>query len=149
MPLIDDIRALPSELLAARDTQAIAAALSAGRVRLHERLISERGVLAALPVPAGDLFLKSLESFAATPLDDGHPLVAYHGTIARGVAWLKGEGLDLGDPLTRLLLDTLAAAGVIDAASVATLKALAEHPDPIDEMTVRQACWSDDGVWLP
>ena len=149
MALLDDIRALPAALLAAHDTQAIANALSVGRVRLHERLISERGVLAALPVPAGDLFLKALEAFAATALPDGHPLAAYHGTIARGVSWLKGEGLDLGDPLTRTLLDTLAMAGVIDAASVATLKALAEQPDPIDEMTVRRACWSDDGVWQP
>lgn len=147
MALLDDIRALPAALLAARDTAAIAAALSVGRVRLHERLISERGVLAALPVPAGDLFLKALEAFAATALPAGHPLDAYHGTIVRGVGWLKGEGLDLGDPLTRTLLDTLAMAGVIDAASVATLKALAEAPDPIDEMDVRRACWSDDGVW--
>ncbi|MDQ5877818.1 MAG: hypothetical protein QG638_550 [Pseudomonadota bacterium] len=147
MALLDDIRALPAELLAGRDTAAIAAALSAGRVRLHERLISERGVLAALPVPAGDLFLKAIETFAATALPDGHPLAAYHGTIARGVGWLMGEGLDLGDPLTRTLLDTLAMAGVVESASVATIKALAEQPDPIDEMDVRRACWSDDGVW--
>lgn len=149
MALLDDIRALPAGLLAARDTQAIADALSAGRARLHERLISERGVLAALPVPAGDVFLSALEAFAAATLPDGHPLVAYHGTIKRGVGWLKGEGLDLGDPLTRTLLDTLAQVGVVDASSVAALKALAETPDPIDEMTVRQACWSDEGVWLP
>jgi hypothetical protein len=110
-------------------------------------MISERGVLAALPVPAGDLFLKALEAFATTPLPDGHPLAPYHGTIARGVGWLKGEGLDLGDPLTRTLLDTLAMAGVVDAASVTILKTLAEQPDPVDEMDVRRACWSDDGVW--
>ena len=42
---------------------------------------------------------------------------------------------------------TLAMAGVVESASVATLKALAEQPDPIDEMDVRRACWSDDGVW--
>lgn len=149
MALLDDIRALPAEVLATRDTQAIADALSAGRVRLHSRMISERGVLAALPVPDGDVFLKALETFAATPLPEGHPLAAYHGTIARGVGWLKGEGLDLGDPLTRTLLDTLAMAGVVNADSVATLKALAEEPDPIDEMTVRKACWSDNGVWQP
>ena len=148
MALINDIRALPQEVLDTRDTAQIAAALPV-IVSVRPHMISERGVLAALPVPAGDVFLSALEAFAAATLPDGHPLVAYHGTIKRGVVWLKGEGLDLGDPLTRTLLDTLAQAGVVDASSVAALKALAETPDPIDEMTVRQACWSDEGVWLP
>jgi hypothetical protein len=148
MALINDIRALPQEVLDTRDTAQIAAALPV-IVSVRPHMISERGVLAALPVPAGDVFLSALEAFAAAALPDGHPLVAYHGTIKRGVGWLKGEGLDLGDPLTRTLLDTLAQVGVVDASSVAALKALAETPDPIDEMTVRQACWSDEGVWLP
>lgn len=148
MALINDIRALPQEVLDTRDTAQIAAALPV-IVSVRPHIISERGVLAALPVPAGDVFLSALEAFAAAALPDGHPLVAYHGTIKRGVGWLKGEGLDLGDPLTRTLLDTLAQVGVVDASSVAALKALAETPDPIDEMTVRQACWSDEGVWLP
>jgi hypothetical protein len=146
MALINDIRALPQEVLDTRDTAQIAAALPV-IVSVRPHMISERGVLAALPVPAGDLFLKALEAFATTPLPDGHPLAPYHGTIARGVGWLKGEGLDLGDPLTRTLLDTLAMAGVVDAASVTILKTLAEQPDPVDEMDVRRACWSDDGVW--
>lgn len=148
MALINDIRALPQEVLDTRDTAQIAAALPV-IVSVRPHMISERGVLAVLPVPAGDVFLSALEAFAAATLPDGHPLVTYHGTIKRGVGWLKGEGLDLGDPLTRTLLDTLAQAGVVDASSVAALKALAETPDPIDEMTVRQACWSDEGVWLP
>lgn len=145
--LIDDIRALPADVLATHDTAQIAAAL--GPV-LHARshMITERGVMSVLPVPEGDAFLSALESFAAATLPVGHPLAAYHGTIRRGIGWLKtAEGLDVGDPLSRMLLDTLAQAGVVSAASVATIKALAEVEVPIDEMDVRLACWSLDGEW--
>lgn len=146
--LIDDIRALPAEVLATRDTAQIAAALGPVlHVRSH--MITERGVMSVLPVPDGDAFLSALESFAATTLPVGHPLAAYHGTIRRGIGWLKtSEGLDVGDPLSRLLLDTLAQAGVVSAASVARIKTLAEVDVPIEEMDVRLACWSADGEWL-
>ena len=146
MALIDDIRALPAEVLDTRDTTQIAAALPPV-VTLRERLITERGVLAALPVPAGDQFISALESFAAATLPDGHPMAPYHGTIKRGIGWLKGDGLDVGDPLSRSLLDAMAAAGVVNAASVATIKALGQRSEPINEMAVRLACWSHDGEW--
>lgn len=146
MALIDDIRALPVEITGQQDTQVIAAALPP--VVTHQpRLITERGVLAALPVPAGDQLLTAIEQFAAASLPEGHPLAAYHGTIRRGISWLKAEGLDLGDPLSRSLLLTLANAGIVSTASVTTLLALAEVSTPVSEMDVRRVCWSDEGVW--
>lgn len=146
--LIDDIRALPAEVLATRDTAQIAAALGPVlHVRSH--MITERGVMSVLPVPDGDAFLSALESFAATTLPVGHPLAAYHGTIRRGIGWLKtSEGLDVGDPLSRLLLDTLAQAGVVSAASVARIKALAEIQERVTEADVIRACYGDGSEWM-
>ena len=146
--LIDDIRALPADVLATRDTAQIAAALGPVlHVRSH--MITERGVMSVLPVPDGDAFLSALESFAATTLPVGHPLAAYHGTIRRGIGWLKtSEGLDVGDPLSRLLLDTLAMAGVVDAGSVAAIKALAEVAERVSEADVIRACYGDGPDWM-
>ena len=146
--LIDDIRALPAEVLATRDTAQIAAALGPVlHVRSH--MITERGVMSVLPVPDGDAFLSALESFAAATLPVGHPLAAYHGTIRRGIGWLKtSEGLDVGDPLSRLLLDTLAMAGVVDAGSVAAIKALAEVAERVSEADVIRACYGDGPDWM-
>lgn len=146
--LIDDIRALPAEVLATRDTSQIAAALGPVlHVRSH--MITERGVMSVLPVPDGDAFLSALESFAAATLPVGHPLAAYHGTIRRGIGWLKtSEGLDVGDPLSRLLLDTLVQAGVVSAASVARIKALAEVQERVTEADVIRACYGDGSEWM-
>lgn len=146
--LIDDIRALPADVLATRDTAQIAAALGPVlHVRSH--MITERGVMSVLPVPDGDAFLSALESFAAATLPVGHPLAAYHGTIRRGIGWLKtSEGLDVGDPLPRLLLDTLAQAGVVSAASVARIKALAEIQERVTEADVIRACYGDGSDWM-
>lgn len=146
--LIDDIRALPADVLATRDTAQIAAALGPVlHVRSH--MITERGVMSVLPVPDGDAFLSALESFAAATLPVGHPLAAYHGTIRRGIGWLKtSEGLDVGDPLSRLLLDTLVQAGVVSAASVARIKALAEVQERVTEADVIRACYGDGSEWM-
>lgn len=146
--LIDDIRALPADVLATRDTAQIAAALGPVlHVRSH--MITERGVMSVLPVPDGDAFLSALESFAAATLPVGHPLAAYHGTIRRGIGWLKtSEGLDVGDPLSRLMLDTLAMAGVVDAGSVAAIKALAEVTERVSEADVIRACYGDGPDWM-
>lgn len=146
--LIDDIRALPADVLATRDTAQIAAALGPVlHVRSH--MITERGVMSVLPVPDGDAFLSALESFAAATLPVGHPLAAYHGTIRRGIGWLKtSEGLDVGDPISRLLLDTLVQAGVVSAASVARIKALAEVQERVTEADVIRACYGDGSEWM-
>ncbi len=105
--------------------------------------------MSVLPVPDGDAFLSALESFAAATLPVGHPLAAYHGTIRRGIGWLKtSEGLDVGDPLSRLLLDTLVQAGVVSAASVARIKALAEVQERVTEADVIRACYGDGSEWM-
>ena len=116
-------------LLAARNDVQIAAIISAGRVRVVSHLIGERGILDVLGPVAGDAFLAALEAITADNLPV--PLQPYFGALRRGIAWLKTDGLDVGSATTRGLLDSLAAAGVVAPESVASIKDLAERPDPI------------------
>lgn len=116
-------------LLAARNDVQIAAIISAGRVRVVSHLIGERGILDVLGPVAGDAFLAALEAITADSLPAA--LQPYLGALRRGIAWLKTDGLDVGSATTRSLLDSLAAAGVVAPESVASIKALAERPEPI------------------
>ena len=140
-------------LVAARNDTAIAAALSVGRIKYAPRLITERGIISALGPVHGEALLAGLEAFAAETLPEGHPLKAAHPGIKRVIGWLKApaEGVDIGDPLTHQLLDTMVALGVqgVTAERVAAIKALAAVRDPISDMDVRRAIWADDGTYLP
>jgi len=125
-------------LLPDRNDVQIAAILSAGRVRVVPHEIGERGILDVLGPVAGDAFLSALE--AITGADQlPAPLQPYYGAIRRGVAWLKTNGLDVGSPTTRALLDALAGAGIVDGAAVTAIKARAEQPDPIHYNAVSDA----------
>lgn len=149
---IEDIRAAiqaSPEVLAMTqaevpDEAAIAAALPPA-ITLREEYITERGVVAALGVLDGEVFLVALETFVASALPPEHPLKAYQPGIARQVAWLKTGGIDVGSAPARDLLDALAAIGVIDAAHAAAIKALAEVRTAVSAMDVRRAIWNDDG----
>lgn len=131
------------------NTVAIAAALSVGRSKLTERLITERRILSTLGVVDGAAFLGALEAFASTTLADAHPLKAYHAGIARAIGWLKTtEGIDVGDPMSQSMLTILAQASVVTSASADAVKSLARVPDPISEIDVRRAIFADDGSLL-
>lgn len=123
--------------LAAGDHTACAAALSAGRTRLRSTLLTERGVMAALGVVDGEAALSALEAFAAAPASG--PLAAQHAGISRMVGWLRGAGIDIGDPLAQQLLDILAAVGVLAPASVVKIKALAQTPAPVGASEISEA----------
>lgn len=142
------IQADPALLALARadvpDEAAIAAALPPG-IALRESFVTERGVVAALGVLDGEQFLTALESFAGAALTSEHPLAPYQPGIARQLAWLKRDGIDVGSTPARDLLDALAAAGVINAEHAAVIKALAEVRTPVADMDVRRAIWNDDG----
>lgn len=149
MTLLEEIKAkCPPELLDSRSSEAIATAVNVGRVRVESRMLSERGVLSALGPTAGDAFLIALEDAAASADALPLPLRGYYGAIRRAVGWLKGDGIDVGDAVTRSLLDALAAAGVVNAASATAIKRLAERADPVTEFDVRRAIWSDAGEYL-
>lgn len=143
------ISAAPAIAALLPDTAAVAAALSVGRTRLVERNITERRIIAELGPVDGDAFLTALESFVAATLPPQHPLAAYQGGIRRAVTWLKSPvGLDVGNAHSQQMLDAMAAAGIVTAASAATVKALGREPAPVSEFDVRRAVFADDGTLL-
>lgn len=122
-------------LVKSRNDAGIAGALSVGRTRPRTRMITERGVISILGPIEGEALLQGLEQFAAATLPVEHPLAAHHAGIRRIIGWLRppSEGVDIGDPLTAQLLQTLAAIGPpgITSGRVAVLLAAATEPDPI------------------
>lgn len=126
------------------DTQAIADALPPV-VTLREVFVTERGIVNALGIEAGEAFLQALEAFAVSDLPAEHPLKAYQPGIARQIGWLKRDGLDAGSPVVRMLLDTMVLIGLVTADAARAVKALAEVSEPVSEMDVRRAIWNDDG----
>ncbi len=132
MALIDDIRALPVEITGQQDTALIAASLPPV-VRLVPREIGNGLVLATVGMTVGNALLD----------------VLYNAPDSRHVKPLLEQGrLDISSPLARGALDSLV--GVVAGfkqAHADALKSLAEQVVPVDEMAVRQACWSDEGVW--
>lgn len=97
---------------------------------IQPRLITSRGIAAALGLIAGETFVETLETFAAATLPGDHPLLAYQPGIKRQITWIEKEGLDLGEPLTRQMLDSFAAVGLITADTANALKAVAEKTVP-------------------
>ncbi|RMH12115.1 MAG: hypothetical protein D6698_15585 [Gammaproteobacteria bacterium] len=73
-------------------------------------------VLATLGANAGATFLDALEAASAS-----------NSAVKWALMFIKSvDGIDVGNTETRNMLDQLAAANVLDPASVATIKALAE-----------------------
>jgi len=141
MGLREDILALPADLRAQRDTQAIADALNAaGRTKLVSRQVSARTVLAELPISGavtGAGVLDKLEAAGASI-----PAVKW------AVRFLQLEtGLDVGHPNTQAMLTVLASANVLTTAEADALKALAFVPDLVSEFEVRQVCFAGNGDW--
>lgn len=130
-----------AEARAAGDAQRMADLLSVGRVRHVSRLVTERGVISALGPVAGEAALVALEAFASATLPDAHPLKAMHPGIRRTLSWLKppADGIDIGDPLTRQLLATFGALGVLTPEAVAGLLKLSEVADPVSPGAVGEA----------
>lgn len=133
MITIADVRALPAEITNQQDTQTIADALSAGRVRLVPTEIGNGLVLETVGLDVGNALLD----------------VIYNAPDFRYVKPLLEQGrLDIGSPLARAALDSLV--GVVagfEQAHADAIKALAEASDQVSEMEVRRLCWSDEGVW--
>ncbi len=136
--LLQEIQAKCSPaLLASRDSEAIAAAVSVGRVRIVRRLGGIGTIMEALGPAAGAAVLDQLDALKA-------------GNSALKWGWLlleRGE-LDFGSAATRAMIDGLVTAGAMPGNVGAAIKALAEQPDPVDELDVRRAIWADNGDYL-
>lgn len=126
------------------DEAAIAAALPPV-VTLREVFVTERGVVATLGLIEGESFIAALEGFVVAELSAEHPLKPYQPGIARQLAWLKRDGIDVGSAPARDLLDALVAAGIVQGQHAAAIKAMAEEAIPVDQLTVRRAIFNPDG----
>lgn len=133
---IDEIRALPVDVTGQRDTQAIAAALSVGRVRLVERFVGI-GTILAVMAPNGGAFLDALEGMATT-----------NSNVKWALKLIEAGGMDVGMGATRAQLAAFAQAVPTMEAGITALLALAEVPDPVNEFEVRCLCWSENGDWM-
>lgn len=152
MTLLEEIRAKCSlELLATRDSVAIAAKVNEGRKRIHQpTLIGDGDVTQAIGRPAGPLLADWLEQAANAPLPESPTLLQQAQRAEMRQAWrkLSTGNLDIGMATVRDGIDGLVGIAPLTQEQAEAIKALALVDDPVDEMTVRRACWSDAGEWL-
>jgi len=130
MGLREEILALPPELLAQHDTQAIAEALPL-RITLRYTEIGKGKIISVIGLAAANNVLDVIE----TVPDYRH------------VKQLVENGwLDISSPLARQSLDAMVPA-VITQEQADTIKALGEVRTPVSEYEVRCICWADNGDW--
>jgi hypothetical protein len=129
-------------LLAAQgNSEAIAAALSAGRKRHESKMVSARGLaahLGALPAEAILLKLEAARDAMLASQDSQQRLLG--SALRRQLRFLEGDGLDFGQPVLLNMLDLFAAQGILEAGEASALKSISEADAPkITEYDVRQA----------
>lgn len=146
----DAIAASPDLQALGQNTQAIADALSVGRKKVVPRMTSARGLAELMPggPVAAEVVLMKLEGAAASmsaSVDQQQKVLG--SLLHRQLGFLAGEGLDFGSAALRGMLDQFEVMSILTSDEVAGLKAIALVDDPVSEMDVRRACWSDDGIW--
>lgn len=129
MSLLEQIQALPAELLATQDTAAIAAALSVGRTRPSGVEVGNGLVLETLGITAGNAFLD----------------VIYTVPDFRHVRPLVEQGrLNIGSPLVQATIQSLVPS-VLTQPEADALCNLGRVPDPVTPEQVEVAMKNDDG----
>jgi hypothetical protein len=113
------------------DTQAIASALSVGRVDTRETLIGEGTFMNVVGAQTGADLLDAMDELAKT-----------NNVLRRGMKLLYSGNLDVALPSTRGMLDAL-----LPVEAATALKALAEYTVPVSEFDVRCALLNNDGTW--
>lgn len=150
--LLEEIREKCSpELLATRDSAAIAARINQGRKRIQQpKLIGDGDVTQAIGRPAGPLLADWLEQAANSPLPETPTFEQQAQRAELRQAWrkLSTGNLDIGMDSVRDGIDELVGVAPLTQEQANAIKALALVDDPVDEMTVRRAIWSDSGDWL-
>ena len=115
MTLYAEIQSLSPALVASKDYQAIADALSVGRVEVVRKLGGIGLVLEALGPIDGSALLDALKEMSLL----NHPLKWAWYLIERGE-------LDFGSPATRAMINEMVASGEMHRAAGAVLKGVAE-----------------------
>ena len=152
MTLIEEIRNKCSpELLAERNSVAIAAKVSEGRKRIQQpTLIGDGDVTQAIGRPAGPMLADWLEQAANAPLPESPTLEQQAARAEIRQAWrkLSTGNLDIGSLTVREGIDGLVGASPLTQEQADVIKTLALVDDPVSEMDVRRAIWSDSGEWM-
>ena len=136
----DEVAAI-EPLVVAWAPQAIADILSLGRTEVRSRIISARGIAELMPggpLTAEALLLK-LEGARDAMLAGTAQQQVFGSLLRRQLKRLDDDGLDIGSPALRQMLDELMAAGVLTAGEVAALKDMAARPAPVTHMQVALA----------
>lgn len=134
MTLLDEITAKCSPaLIASRDFDAIAAAVSIGRTKPSAREIGNGTILEVLGLATGNALLDVINTV---------PDFRY-------VKPLVEQGrLTVGSPLVQATVQSLVPMGVLTQPQADALCALGFDPDPVTALQVNQALVSDDGIWI-
>lgn len=130
-----------AEIIATRDTQAIADALSVGRVR---RVLVPIADLQAHMQTVGIWW--AIKGAARNPEHPAHAAA----DVVMDVASARYENVDLTLPLVDVQFTALVAAGLMAQADLDALHAMSIKDDPVTEFDVRRACWAEDEAekWL-
>jgi hypothetical protein len=137
MSLLAEIKALDPELVASRDTKAIAAGLSLGRTKI-------------VKVPIADIqahLQTTGEWWAVKAAAAEHP-ANQAASALMDVATARYENIDTTLPIVGQMLGGLVLSGVISQASLDAIVGMGVIADPISEFDVRRAVWSDAGEYL-
>jgi hypothetical protein len=134
MTLLDEITAkCDPDLIASRDFDAIAAAVSVGRTKPSTREIGNGTILEVLGLATGNALLDVVNTV---------PDFRY-------VKPLVEQGrLTVGSTLVQATVQSLVPMGVLTQPQADALCALGFDPDPVTALQVNQALVSDDGTWI-
>jgi hypothetical protein len=133
-------------LVADGSTQAIADILSVGRTEVRSRIISARGIAELFPggpVPAEVVMLKlegARDAMLGLPDTPENAVSRVIGSLLRRqLKRLDDDGLDMGSPALRGMLDQFVTLGILTAEETAALKGMAVFPVPITHTQVGAA----------
>ncbi len=132
---LDEIKGLPVEILATKDSQKIADFLPP-RISIQSTQIGV-GTILAVMAPMGGAFLDSLEVLAQVDSNVKWVLVL-----------IKAGTFDIGMEVTRQQLMEFVKGNPEMSAPISALLKIAEVKIPVAEMNVRKLVWSDNGEWL-
>ena len=132
MTLFDEIQLLDPVLVNTQDFQAIADALSVGRVTVQSTVGGVGTIMDVLGPDAGAAFLDTLESMSASV-----PAVKW------GMKLINTGAFDFGMASSRGMIDQL----VPDPDANAALKGVAERASPVTAAQVEIAMKTDNGTW--
>lgn len=140
MTLLDEIKAKCSpELLASRDSEAIAAAVTEGRARVGYASREKFAMWAAKHSVRA-----KIEDHANTPASPLRSIALALLDVLRSPT----DGVDFSVPDNQEMLAAWVASGEITQGQADELYALASRPDTVTEFDVRRAIWADDGSYL-